>query len=176
MLWCQIIFLSSPLTNSSCLLGFSHTGQFAVFEHNRYISVIAFGVSTAENTLQMSSYLFPSLPLSVCSYITFTHTHTQKSLSCVRLFVTPQIVAHQAPWSMGFSRYEYWSGLPFPSPITFTTVFEIETPLFSPLYYYLSFISLSYFFLCVTYYHVIDCIFGFIYMCACFYPHWNICS
>ena len=29
---------------------------------------------------------------------------------------TPQTVAHQAPLSMGFSRQEYWSGLPFPSP------------------------------------------------------------
>ena len=39
-----------------------------------------------------------------------------KSLSCVRLFVTPWTVAHQAPPSMEFSRQEYWSGLPFPSP------------------------------------------------------------
>ena len=39
-----------------------------------------------------------------------------KSLSCVWLFVTPWTVAHQAPLSMGFSRQEYWSGLPFPSP------------------------------------------------------------
>ena len=39
-----------------------------------------------------------------------------KSLSCVRLFVTPWTVAHQAPPSMGFSRQEYWSVLPFPSP------------------------------------------------------------
>ena len=39
-----------------------------------------------------------------------------KPLSRVRLFVTPQIVAHQAPRSMGFPRQEYWSGLPFPSP------------------------------------------------------------
>ena len=38
-----------------------------------------------------------------------------KSLSCVQLFVTPWIVAQQAPLSMGFSRPEYWSGLPFPS-------------------------------------------------------------
>jgi len=30
--------------------------------------------------------------------------------------VTPWTVAHQAPLSMGFSRQEYWSGLPFPSP------------------------------------------------------------
>ena len=39
-----------------------------------------------------------------------------KLLSCVRLFATPWTVAYQAPPSMGFSRQEYWSGLPFPSP------------------------------------------------------------
>ena len=39
-----------------------------------------------------------------------------KSLSRVRLFATPWTVARQAPLSMGFSRQEYWSGLPFPSP------------------------------------------------------------
>ena len=37
-------------------------------------------------------------------------------LSRVLLFATPWTVAYQAPWSMGFSRQEYWSGLPFPSP------------------------------------------------------------
>ena len=39
-----------------------------------------------------------------------------KSLSRVQLFVTPWTVAYQAPPSMGFSRQECWSGLPFPSP------------------------------------------------------------
>ena len=39
-----------------------------------------------------------------------------KSLSRVRLFATPWTVARQAPLSVGFSRQEYWSGLPFPSP------------------------------------------------------------
>ena len=39
-----------------------------------------------------------------------------KSLSRVRLFATPWTVAYQAPPSMGFSRQEYWSGLPFLSP------------------------------------------------------------
>ena len=38
-----------------------------------------------------------------------------KSLSRVRLFATPWTVAYQAS-PMGFSRQEYWSGLPFPSP------------------------------------------------------------
>ena len=39
-----------------------------------------------------------------------------KSLSRVRLFSTPWTAAYQAPPSMGFSRQEYWSGLPLPSP------------------------------------------------------------
>ena len=37
-------------------------------------------------------------------------------LSHVRLFAVPWTAAHQAPLSMGFSRHEYWSGSPFPSP------------------------------------------------------------
>ena len=40
-----------------------------------------------------------------------------KSLSHVRLLVTPWTAAYQAPPSMGFSRQEYWSGVPLPSPI-----------------------------------------------------------
>ena len=39
-----------------------------------------------------------------------------KLLSCVQLFVIPWTVAHQVPLSMEFSRQEYWSGLPLPSP------------------------------------------------------------
>ena len=39
-----------------------------------------------------------------------------KSLSHVRLLATPWTAAHQAPQSMGFSRQEYWSGVPLPSP------------------------------------------------------------
>ena len=37
--------------------------------------------------------------------------------SRVQLCVTPQTAAHQAPPSLGFSRQEHWSGLPFPSPM-----------------------------------------------------------
>ena len=56
---------------------------------------------------------------------TVVHMHTPmkwkwkvkvKSLSRVWLFATPWTVAYQASLSMGFSRQEYWSGLPFPSP------------------------------------------------------------
>ena len=41
-----------------------------------------------------------------------------KSLNYVWLFKTPWTAAYQAPRSMGFSRQEYWSGLPLPSPKT----------------------------------------------------------
>ena len=45
-----------------------------------------------------------------------------KSLSRVRLLVTPWTAAYQAPPSMGFSRQEYWSGVPLPSPFYFLDV------------------------------------------------------
>ena len=50
-------------------------------------------------------------------------------LSRVQLFVTPWTVAFQAPLSMGFSRQEYWSGLPFPSSGDFPDpVIELRSP------------------------------------------------
>ena len=52
------------------------------------------------------SLRYPSRPVKV----------KVKSLSRVRLFATPWTVAYQAPPSMGFSRQECWSELPFPSP------------------------------------------------------------
>ena len=48
--------------------------------------------------------------------IPYDYTVKVKSLSRVRLFVIPWTVDYQAPLSMGFSRQEYWSGLPFPCP------------------------------------------------------------
>ena len=48
-----------------------------------------------------------------CIYIYMLLSH----FSRVWLCVTPQTAAHQAPPSLGFSRQEYWSGLPFPSPM-----------------------------------------------------------
>ena len=62
----------------------------------------------------------------MCSYIGRTHVvkmtklHKVKVkvnfLSLVRLLATPWTAAYQAPQSMEFSRQEYWSGFPFPSP------------------------------------------------------------
>ena len=45
-----------------------------------------------------------------------------ESFSHVRLSAIPWTTAHQAPLSMGFSRQKYWSGLPLPSPILFSSV------------------------------------------------------
>ena len=53
-----------------------------------------------------------------------------KLLSRVRLLVTPWTAAHQAPLSMGFSRQEYWSGLPFHTREFFC---ELKDALWSPL-------------------------------------------
>ena len=44
-----------------------------------------------------------------------------KSFSHVRLLATPWTAAYQAPLSMGFSRQEYWSGVPLPSPVIWPT-------------------------------------------------------
>ena len=55
------------------------------------------------------------------------------SLSRVWLFATPWTVAHQASSSMEFSRHEYWSGLPFPSPyyypidLSYSKFFQIHS-------------------------------------------------
>ena len=57
----------------------------------------------------MSSYCIPETRLLLLLLL----------LSCfsrVRLCATPETAAHQAPLSLGFSRQEHWSGLPFPSP------------------------------------------------------------
>ena len=59
--------------------------------------------------------------MSVKSLVTydvegFLKKGSGKLLSRVRLFATPWTVAYKLPPSMGFSRQEYWSGLPFPSP------------------------------------------------------------
>jgi len=50
-----------------------------------------------------------------------------KSLSHVQLFTTPWTVANQAPTSMGFSRQEYWSGLPFPMPKNVQTTIQLHS-------------------------------------------------
>ena len=69
-----------------------------------------------------------------------------KSLSFVRLLATPWTAAHQAPPSMGFSRQEYWSGVPLPSPADNLPNHQVLIPfnfLFISFYFSLSLSSHS---------------------------------
>ena len=52
-----------------------------------------------------------SLPLLLLLLLLLSH------FSRVQLCATPQMAAHEAPPSLGFSRQEHWNGLPFPSPM-----------------------------------------------------------
>ena len=72
----------------------------AVFSHFR-----AFAYA-APKCLTLVAYLFLSLLLLLLS-----------RFSRVRLCATPEMAAHKAPLSLGFSRQEHWSGLPFPPPM-----------------------------------------------------------
>ena len=67
-----------------------------------------------------TAHLWHKLPFRVHDlwHIAFTSWLLLLShFSRVRLCVTPWMAAHQAPPSLGFSRQEHWSGLPFPSPM-----------------------------------------------------------
>ena len=63
-----------------------------------------------------------------------------KSLSCVQLLATPWTAAYQAPPSMGFSRQEYWSGVPLPSP---ETAFSFHPVLFPAVLAWLADVSMA---------------------------------
>ena len=68
-------------------------------------------------TMQINCLKIDILALTITkAFLVITVVSEVKSLSRVRLFATPWTVAYQAPPSMGFSRQEYWSGLPFVSP------------------------------------------------------------
>ena len=68
------------------------------------VNIMSPGSSILYRMCQKNYYIWLLLLLLGC----FSH---------VRLCVTPQTAAHQAPLSPGFSRQEHWSGLPFPSPM-----------------------------------------------------------
>ena len=65
----------------------------------------------------MSTTLSPALYLDVQQKIKMRLPLLLSRFSRVRLCVTLETAAHQAPPSLGFSRQEHWSGLPFPSPM-----------------------------------------------------------
>ena len=78
-------------------------------------SVLPFHLVYVFQFLHLFFFMF-SQALIKYSRNAFVYIYIVNLLSRVRLFVIPWTVAYQAPLSMEFSRQEYWSGLPFPSP------------------------------------------------------------
>ena len=68
-----------------------------------------------------------------------------KSLSRARLLATPWTAAHQAPPSMGFSRQEYWSGVPLPSLVPGIDLVKLFPKMFMTVFHYTSSILFSVF-------------------------------
>ena len=101
--------------------------SFSISPSNEYSGLISFRVDwldllavqgTLKSLLQHHSSKASILWCSVFFIVQLSHPYTLLShFSCVRLCVTPQMAANQAPPSLGFSRQEHWSGLPFPSPM-----------------------------------------------------------
>ena len=78
-----------------------------------FISFASSRISKKWNHIRRYFYI-RFISLSVVRFISLVASCF--SCSFFWLFATPLTVAHQAPLSMGFSRHEYWSGLPFPPP------------------------------------------------------------
>ena len=76
---------------------------------------LSFPISWSLLKLMPSGSMMPSNHLSVCRPL--LNLLLLHHFSRVRLCATPETAAHQAPPSLGFSRQEHWSGLPFPSPV-----------------------------------------------------------
>ena len=75
-------------------------------------SIVYVGLGRRPGGADSFCYFCPFIQLwGACSVPACVHV-----CSCDKLFVTPWTIVHQAPLSMGFSRQEYWSGLPFPPP------------------------------------------------------------
>ena len=78
---------------------------------NCFCTVIKF----FQANISIQDFIYMYIELSMC--IAWMNAWVLESrFSCILLFATLWTVAHQAAWSMGFSRQEYWSGLPCPPP------------------------------------------------------------
>ena len=99
-----------------------NVGEFSGLNTSFVLASISVpGIYFVWNILSRSFLRFPSAGMA----ISISTGKTALSLlllllshfSCVQLCATPYTAAHQAPPSLGFSRQEHWSGLPFPSPM-----------------------------------------------------------
>ena len=79
---------------------------------NKKFSMVGFTNHMFPPSLPLRLFL-PTLPVSLLLLLLLLLSHYSR----VRLCATPDMAAHQAPPSLGFSKQEHWSGLPFPSPM-----------------------------------------------------------
>ena len=105
--------------------------SFSISRSNEYSGLISFRMDwldllavqgTLKHLLQHHSSKASNLRCSDFFIVQLSHPYMLLLLllsrfSHVRLCATPYMAAHQAPPSLGFSRQEHWSGLPFPSPM-----------------------------------------------------------
>ena len=90
---------------------------FLLQDNGVNILTISYWVKNTSKYIIYSIYPLSDISICVCVCVRVCVKWSEmKLLSCVRLFATPWTVAYQTSLSMGFSRQEYWSGLPFPSP------------------------------------------------------------
>ena len=121
--WCHPAISSSVVPFSSCPQSLPASESFPMSQLFAWSGQTT-GVSALTSFLPKNTQ--GSSPLEWTGWISlqskglsrvFSNTTVQRShLSGIQLFVTPWTVAHQAPLSIGFSRQEYWSGLPCPPP------------------------------------------------------------
>ena len=109
--WCDQVFSSFYLCSASlCVLGkFPHHSLpqdgSSLFSINHLLMIVYQSTHAQRTSFQDLCWV-----LKVSGSM-ILHACMRSHFSCVRLFVTLWTVAHQAPWSMGFSRQECWSGL-----------------------------------------------------------------
>ena len=89
----------------------------SILQGEKYINLRSHSLNDVFRVIKNSSKIDYQKVFSIfVSRVILCRICEVKLLSCVQLFMTPWTVAYQAPQSVGFSRQEYWSELPFPSP------------------------------------------------------------
>ena len=108
--------------NKSKLTAYSVQQRTSVTDQTLLLLLSHFSRATPETAAQQALTVPGILQARTLDWVAISFSNAWKwkgkvkSLSRVRLLATPWTAAHQAPPSMGFSRQEYWSGVPLPSP------------------------------------------------------------
>ena len=133
--WCHPAISYSVLPFSSCLQSLPASESFPISQlfswggQSTGVSALAAAAATAKSLQSCPTLRQPTrLPVAgvlqakTLEWVAISFSNAWKwkvkvkSLSRVRLFETPWTAPYQAPLPMGFSRQEYWSGVPLPSP------------------------------------------------------------